>query len=119
MYTCGTRQRSGPATAAPPIARNAESSDWQLSARCRGTDPSMFFHPDGERGRRLRQRERKAKQLCAQCPVVMQCLEHSLRFREPYGIWGGISERERHKILEHTIASERDRRSSTDRERSR
>jgi WhiB family redox-sensing transcriptional regulator len=46
----------------------------------------------------------------------MDCLEYSLRFREPYGIWGGITEDERHKILEHTIASARNRRSSTDQE---
>jgi hypothetical protein len=46
----------------------------------------------------------------------MDCLEYSPRFREPYGIWGGITEDERHKILEHTISSARNRRSSTDQE---
>jgi WhiB family redox-sensing transcriptional regulator len=77
----------------------------------------MFFHPDGERGRKRLQRQQEAKRFCDQCPVVMQCLEYSLRFREPYGTWGGITEEERHKILAHTIASERKERSSTDRER--
>jgi WhiB family redox-sensing transcriptional regulator len=114
MYKVGTRQR-GIAAAAPPI-RNAESWDWQMSARCRGTDPSVFFHPDGERGLKRRQRQLNAKRFCAECPVVMQCLEHSLRFREPYGIWGGIAEDVRHKILEHTIASARDIRPSIERE---
>jgi WhiB family transcriptional regulator, redox-sensing transcriptional regulator len=115
MYKVGTRQRGTSVGAAPPIVRNAESWGWQLSARCRGADSSVFFHPDGERGLKRRQRQQNAKRFCAQCPVVMDCLEYSLRFREPYGIWGGIAEDERHKILEHTIASARATRSSTDR----
>jgi WhiB family transcriptional regulator, redox-sensing transcriptional regulator len=100
IYTGGTRQRDGSATAAPPIARNAEAWTWQLSARCRGADPSMFFHPDGERGRSRRQREREAKQLCAECAVVMKCRDYSLAFREPYGVWGGLTEDERLSMLE-------------------
>ena len=116
MYKVGTRQRIGSAAGTPPIVRSAESWGWHLLARCRGTDSSVFFHPDGERGLKRRQRQQNAKRFCAQCPVVMDCLEYSLRFREPYGIWGGITEDERHKILEHTIASARNRRSSTDQE---
>ena len=117
MYTGGTRKHSKSVTAPPSIIRNAEVWDWQLSARCRGADPSMFFHPDGERGLSRRRRDREAKRLCAQCRVVMQCLDYSLRFREPFGVWGGIAEDERHRILEHTIANGPDRRSPTDRER--
>src|SRR5919106_364122 len=117
MYKVGTRQRGASAAAASPIVRNAEAWGWQLLARCRGTDPSVFFHPDGERGLKRRRRQQSAKRFCARCPVIMQCLEYSLRFQEPYGIWGGITEDERHKILEHTIASARDRRSSIYRER--
>jgi WhiB family transcriptional regulator, redox-sensing transcriptional regulator len=116
MYKVGTRQRGASVGTAPPIVRNAEAWDWQMSARCRGTDPSAFFHPDGERGLKRRRRQQNAKRFCAQCPVVMDCLEYSLQFREPYGIWGGITEDERHKILEHTISSARNRRSSTDQE---
>jgi WhiB family transcriptional regulator, redox-sensing transcriptional regulator len=71
-----------------------------MSARRRGTDPSMFFPPDGERGLKCRQRQQNAKRFCAQCPGVMDCLEYSLRFREPSCTWGGIAEDERHKILE-------------------
>jgi len=107
MYKVGTRQRGASGGSAPPIARNTEAWGWQMSARCRGTDPSGFFHPDGERGAKRRKRQQDAKRFCAQCPVAMQCLEHSLRFREPYGIWAGIAEDDRHKILEHTIANTR------------
>lgn len=106
MYRNGTRQRSRLAAAGSPIVRNAEAWVWQLSARCRGTEPSMFFHPDGERGLKRRRRERNAKQFCAECPVVTQCLEYSLRFREPYGIWGGMTEDERRGVFEHTNESD-------------
>ena len=116
MHEVGPRQRNGARAAAPPIARNAEAWGWQMSALCRGTDPSVFFHPDGERGLKRHQRKQSARRLCSQCPVVMQCLDYSLRFHEPYGIWGGIAEDERHKILQHTTASARDKRSSIDQE---
>lgn len=109
MYKVGTRQRVTSAAGAAPVVPNSEAWDWQLSARCRGTDPAVFFHPDGERGARRRQRKQNAERFCAQCPVVTQCLEYSLRFQEPYGIWGGIAEDERRAILEHTIANTRNR----------
>lgn len=72
--------------------------DWQRRAACRNLDSSMFFHPDGERGTRRQQREDRAKAVCAACPVRAECLEHSLRVQEPYGIWGGTSERERPQL---------------------
>jgi len=65
----------------------------------------MFFHSDGERGLRRRQRERTAKQFCGQCPVVMQCRNYSLTFREPFGIWGRLTEDERDRILGRTNQS--------------
>jgi WhiB family transcriptional regulator, redox-sensing transcriptional regulator len=105
MYKGGTRQRDGSASAAPSIARHAEAWTWQLSARCRGADTAMFFHPDGERGLSRRQREREAKQLCAQCSVVVQCRDHSLTFREPYGVWGGLTEDERLRMFEGTSST--------------
>jgi WhiB family transcriptional regulator, redox-sensing transcriptional regulator len=88
--------------AAPSIARTAEAETWQLSARCRGADSATFFHPDGERGRSRRQRECEAKRLCARCSVVDQCRDYSLRFREPYGVWGGLTEGERLAMFEGT-----------------
>jgi WhiB family redox-sensing transcriptional regulator len=72
--------------------------DWQRRAACRNLDSSMFFHPDGERGPRRQQREDRAKAVCAACPVRSECLEHSLRVQEPYGIWGGMSETERPRL---------------------
>jgi WhiB family redox-sensing transcriptional regulator len=73
--------------------------DWQAEGACRGLDTEMFFHPDNERGPRRAGREAAAKAVCATCPVMRECAEHALRVREPYGIWGGLSESERDEIL--------------------
>ena len=78
---------------------NADVWDWQLAGSCRGADSSVFFHPDGERGRARAQREARAKAICRECPVLAQCRRHALSVGEPYGIWGGMSESERDAIL--------------------
>ncbi|MEU9133695.1 WhiB family transcriptional regulator [Kitasatospora sp. NPDC048540] len=73
--------------------------DWQLEAACRGTDSSLFFHPSGERGGPHDRRENAAKRVCARCPVRARCLEYALDAREPYGVWGGLTEDERYELL--------------------
>src|ERR1700751_509488 len=70
---------------------------------CRGVDSSVFFHPDGERGRARAQRELRAKEMCRRCPVIAQCRSHALAVGEPYGIWGGLSESERELLLKRGI----------------
>lgn len=77
---------------------NADFWDWQLQAACRGLDSEVFFHPDGQRGSARTVREHNAKLICASCPVMQQCREHALRVREPYGVWGGLTEDEREAI---------------------
>ena len=87
---------------------NADLWDWQLLGACRGLDSELFFHPDGERGPRRSNREAAAKAICAGCPVLASCREAALRAREPYGVWGGLSEDERESISsrrEHAVAS--------------
>ena len=74
---------------------NADVWDWQLRGLCRGKDSSLFFHPEGERGAARAAREQSAKEICLNCPVQKQCCEHALRVREPYGVWGGMTEEER------------------------
>ena len=77
---------------------NADFWDWQLQGSCRGEDPSLFFHPDGERGPAREARETAAKAICAACPVRTLCADHALEVREPYGVWGGLSEEDRDTI---------------------
>ena len=82
---------------------NADIWDWQMNGLCRGADSSMFFHPDGERGRERSARENRAKAMCQSCPVLTECRTHALRVGEPYGIWGGLSESERELLLKRGI----------------
>jgi WhiB family redox-sensing transcriptional regulator len=55
----------------------------------------VFFHPEGERGPARRRRDDAAKAVCASCPVMQECRQHALTVREPYGVWGGMTEDER------------------------
>jgi len=82
---------------------NSELWDWQLEGACRGNDSSLFFHPEGERGPSRIAREAAAKRVCARCPVVEPCRAHALSVREPYGVWGGMSEAERDEELAATL----------------
>lgn len=77
---------------------NADLWDWQMLSACRGEDPSLFFHPEGERGPAREARENAAKAICSGCPVRTECAAHALQVREPYGVWGGLSEDDREEI---------------------
>jgi WhiB family redox-sensing transcriptional regulator len=89
----------------------ASDWDWQQEAACREFPTEMFFHPDGERGPRRKNRENAAKAVCASCPVIQACRKQALALHEPYGIWGGLSEDDRLEIInqrenqELTVAS--------------
>ncbi|MFB4280805.1 WhiB family transcriptional regulator [Nonomuraea sp. MTCD27] len=85
-----------------PIARPRPSWGWQEDAACRGEDLVLFFGPEGERQPQKDMRERRAKTVCAGCPVRRECLTYALSRPEKYGTWGGLNEEER--------ASERRRR---------
>lgn len=64
---------------------------WQAQANCLGVDPDLFFP---ERGASTKQ----AKAVCHGCTVRNACLEYALANAEKFGIWGGLSERERRRI---------------------
>lgn len=65
---------------------------------CREVDPSLFFHPEGERGPARGTRDAAAIAVCIPCPVFELCREYALAVREPYGVWGGLSEDDRVRI---------------------
>ena len=64
---------------------------WQERANCLGVDPDLFFP---ERGASTRE----AKAVCGSCEVRPECLEYALDHAEKFGIWGGLSERERRRL---------------------
>lgn len=82
-----------------PHPRRIFAWEWQLDAACAGLDTSIFYQGDNERGRSVRRRERKAKAICAQCPVIRECLRDALANHEPYGVWGGMSPDERFQLI--------------------
>lgn len=82
-----------------PLLPFADEWNWQLASKCRGMDVEIFFHPASERRRQKQRRIDRAKAICQDCPVLEECRQQALRTREPYGIWGGLSEEERAEIL--------------------
>lgn len=81
-------------------SRLPHSDDWQLRALCRGNHAYLFFPPSTfERKEERERREMKAKAICGVCPVREPCQEHAIRIREPFGIWGGLTENERRSML--------------------
>ena len=74
----------------------AASSSWREQAACRHDDPDIFF-PIGQAGRALAD-IRRAKAVCAACPVRSRCLSFALDTRQAHGIWGGYDENERRAL---------------------
>ncbi len=69
---------------------------WQPIASCSGSHSHLFFPPNvTERKEERERREIRAKSVCKVCPVGSECLEYAMTIREPYGIWGGLTETER------------------------
>lgn len=66
---------------------------WVADALCAQTDPEAFFP---ERGGSTR----AAKAICGRCDVQPDCLAYALRNGERHGIWGGIPERPRRKLID-------------------
>lgn len=74
-----------------PAAQEEGELGWQTEALCAQTDPEAFFPEKGGS-------TRDAKKVCASCTVREQCLEYALKNDERFGIWGGLSERERRRL---------------------
>ncbi|GAA1345467.1 WhiB family transcriptional regulator [Arthrobacter roseus] len=69
---------------------------WQTDALCAQTDPEAFFPEKGGS-------TRDAKRVCGACNVRSQCLEYALANDERFGIWGGMSERERRRLRKQAV----------------
>lgn len=86
-----------PAEAVLAVAVLGDRPDWQAEGLCAETDPEQFFPEKGGS-------PRQAKAVCGRCPVRDQCLEYALANNERFGIWGGLSERERHSLRRRLTA---------------
>lgn len=73
------------------VEEDGEEQDWQERALCAQTDPEAFFPEKGGS-------TREAKRICSGCEVRAECLEYALGHDERFGIWGGLSERERRRL---------------------
>lgn len=79
---------------------NELEQDWQAKAACRGPQAALFFPPPQfERKDEKIDREIRAKAICDTCSVKRECLDYALSIREPSGIWGGLNEQERRRLL--------------------
>jgi len=79
-----------------------EEPDWRVYAACRDTDPDGLFVRGAE--------QHQAKVVCLACPVRTECLAEALDHRIEFGVWGGMTERERRALLRRRpeVASWRD-----------
>ena len=69
-----------------------EAADWRSRGACLSADPDLFF-PISPGGASQRQ-EKRAKAVCATCPVKAECLAFAVETRQVHGVWGGLGEEE-------------------------
>lgn len=68
-----------------------DQGDWRVRASCRDEDPDQLFVRGAE--------QRKVRIVCLSCPVRTECLAEALDNRIEFGVWGGMTERERRALL--------------------
>ena len=69
----------------------ASASDWSSAAACSTADPDELFVTGAAQNR--------AKLVCQGCPVRTECLSDALDNQVEFGVWGGMTERERRALL--------------------
>jgi WhiB family redox-sensing transcriptional regulator len=73
------------------MATAAATTEWASRGACRTTDPDSLFVQGAAQNR--------AKTVCMSCPVRTECLADALDNRIEFGVWGGMTERERRALL--------------------
>lgn len=68
------------------------NEDWRADALCAQIDMDIFFPEWGEP-------TAPAQRICGLCPVTAECLDYALRRHERYGVWGGVNERRRRRMI--------------------
>lgn len=70
-----------------------QDESWAAQALCAGQEPDALF-VQGAAQRQVRTR-------CFSCPVRLECLADALQSEANYGVWGGLTERERRAMLRY------------------
>lgn len=74
-----------------------QNEDWRLEAACRNTDPNIFVPAEGANdGIRV---YKTAREFCANCPVTQECLDYAVRMQIKFGMWGGLTPKQRRPHL--------------------
>ncbi|AQT78303.1 hypothetical protein B1R94_02210 [Mycolicibacterium litorale] len=69
-------------------------TNWRLQAACRSHDPDLWFPERGDKRTKA-----AALRICRTCPVIAACRDYALRTGQPDGIWGGLTQTQRTKLL--------------------
>lgn len=69
-----------------------EERPWVVFSACRDKEPGIFFPED-------RKAADEALAICATCPVRVDCLEYAVEADIRYGVWGGLTERQRRRLV--------------------
>jgi WhiB family transcriptional regulator, redox-sensing transcriptional regulator len=77
------------------MTESVDKLDWQDEAACKDYDNVLFFGEEGESELEKQAREARAKSVCQRCPVIEPCLEFAMETNQKYGIWGGLTDKER------------------------
>ncbi len=77
----------------PNAEAEAATANWRNKAKCRGSDPDMFF-PESKDKRYAEE----ALKVCYGCKVKEDCLNHAIENNEKYGVWGGMTPAERDSL---------------------
>ena len=73
--------------------------EWQEQGACKDFDTDTFFLEHNLRAKAKNEKETIAVSICNACPVKLKCLDHALNTPEIYGVWGGMTEEQRHFIM--------------------
>lgn len=89
--TTGSTPAAATARGARPSGTTEADNDWTAAALCATRDPDLLFVTGAA--------QREAARMCDTCPVKLECLSDALDNRVEYGVWGGLTERQRRAIL--------------------
>lgn len=93
-----SRHLEGPRLVTAKLANPRLDETWMDEAACSDADPELFFPLVSHRRGGTSRVTKRAKAICSRCPVAGACLRYAIEADVRFGIWGGLSEREREKL---------------------